>query len=150
MITKEYNTTRKCLFCASEYHLEMILLPYIKETIENSKYIIFTQKDLENTLETLLKKINLKDTDKDKIKEINWNVDDNLKFTLLEKYIKDREKIEIVIYGNKIYKETINKCLKKISYNNINIIECFDVSEQNINLNEISKNYKEILNTREI
>ena len=33
MITKELETNKMCLFCASEYHLEMILLPYIKERI---------------------------------------------------------------------------------------------------------------------
>ena len=40
MITEEQCTEKTCLFCASDYHLEMILLPYIKERIDKNKIII--------------------------------------------------------------------------------------------------------------
>ena len=55
MITKEHETEKTCLFCVSDYHLEMILLPYI---IKKEKVIIFTEQELETTINTLLEKIN--------------------------------------------------------------------------------------------
>ena len=34
MITKEHETKKYCCFYASDFHLEMILLPYIKNNIQ--------------------------------------------------------------------------------------------------------------------
>ena len=47
MITKESKAVKKCCLYASDFHLEMILLPYIKERINKSNFIIFTQKTQE-------------------------------------------------------------------------------------------------------
>ena len=38
MITKEHKVKKYCLFYASDFHLEMILLPYIKKNIYKDKY----------------------------------------------------------------------------------------------------------------
>ncbi len=150
MITKEYYTERKCLFCASEYHLEMILLPYIKERLDNSKFIIFTQTDLNYTINTLLEKIYLKETDKEKIKSINWKMDDKLKFIQLDVYKNNQENIEAIIYGNSKYIERINNELKKGTNIKLNIIDCFNIEKEKLSIKEISEKYKEILNVRKI
>ena len=148
MITKEYHTAKNCVFCVSEYHLEMILLPYIKEKLESSKFIIFTQDDLQDTIDTLLKRINLKYTDKNKIKNINWKKDDKLKYKEFNQSIKTKEKIEIIVYGDQKYIKLVNKNLKK--FQNINITDCYKMADPNLNIKEIRKKYNKILNTREI
>ena len=55
MITKEQNYNRNCLFCASDYHLEMILLPYIIEKKDKYKTIVFTESNLEVGLSKIIR-----------------------------------------------------------------------------------------------
>ena len=42
MITKEHKVKKYCLFYASDFHLEMILLPYIKKNIYKDKFLSVT------------------------------------------------------------------------------------------------------------
>ena len=50
-----------CTFFASDYHFEMISLPYIdKKLEENEEIIILTENNLEDTIKTLLSKMNFK------------------------------------------------------------------------------------------
>ena len=65
MVTEEQKGKKLCCFYASEYHLEMILLPYIKNNLKNSNFTIFTQKDLSKSINLLLERINLKKEEKD-------------------------------------------------------------------------------------
>ena len=95
MITKEQDVNKKCLFCVSDYHLEMILLPYIIEKKDEYKTIVFTESNLEDSINVLLTKVNLKDEDKEIIKNIDWNKNDSLKFKQIEE-IKDN-KLNIII-----------------------------------------------------
>ena len=71
---KEENTKEKiCAFYASDYHFEMISLPYInKKMEENNDVVILTENDLEETMQTFLSKINLKEEKKEKILKLNW------------------------------------------------------------------------------
>lgn len=150
MITKELETNKMCLFCASEYHLEMILLPYIKERINDSKFIIFTEKDLNETLNVLLTKINLDEKVKKQIKELNWKKEDNLKFDELKKILKNNKEINIIINGEYNYIETVNNNIKPLINDNIKIIDCFHVGDPNVDIDDIKRNYKCILNTQKI
>lgn len=80
-----------CAFYASDYHFEMITLPYINKNIdENNKIIIFTENNLENTINTLLSKINLKKEKKEEIFNIDWNNNDLDKFKKIKENIKTR------------------------------------------------------------
>ena len=75
-----------CAFYASDYHFEMISLPYIDKNIdENNTIIIFTENNLENTISTSLSKINFKEEKKEKIYNIDWKNND------LEKFRKIKE-----------------------------------------------------------
>ena len=54
---KEIQKTKEktCAFFASDYHFEMISLPYIEKELEkNKKIIILTENDLENTIKNLI------------------------------------------------------------------------------------------------
>ena len=71
-MSKNLKTKEKtCAIYASDYHFEMISLPYIEKNIEeNKEIIIFTENNLEETINTLVSKTNLKDDKKKKILRI--------------------------------------------------------------------------------
>ena len=68
-MSKNLKTKEKtCAIYASDYHFEMISLPYIEKNIEeNKEIIIFTENNLEETINTLVSKTNLKEKKKKKI-----------------------------------------------------------------------------------
>ena len=70
-----------CAFYASDYHFEMVSLPYISEKLENKdEIIILTENDLEETIKTVLSKINLKENKKKNILKLNWKNENTEKF----------------------------------------------------------------------
>ena len=54
----ENKIEKLCCFYVSDFHLEMILLPYINKRLDEN-IIIKTEKDLRDTVETLVSKMNL-------------------------------------------------------------------------------------------
>ena len=146
MITKEQNINKKCLFCVSDYHSEMILLPYIIEKKDEFKAIVFTESNLEESINVLLTKVILKEEDKKIIKNIDWNKNDYLKFKKIEE-TKD-DKLNIIINGSYEYIKIINKKLEGIINKNTEIVDCFHIGSQDINASELSKKYNCILNTK--
>lgn len=148
MITKEQDINKKCLFCVSDYHLEMILLPYIIEKKDKYKTIVFTESNLEESINVLLTKVNLKEEDKEIIKNIDWNKNDSLKFEQIEE-IKDN-KLNIIINGSYEYIKLINKKLERIINKNIEIVDCFHIGNPDLDVLELSKKYNCILNTKKI
>ena len=75
--TKE---NKMCLFFASDYHFEMITLPYIEKELEkNKEIVVLTDEDLEPTVEVLVSKITIPEEKKEKILSINWKNEDKLK-----------------------------------------------------------------------
>ena len=60
MIVNSSKIEKMCSFYVSDFHLEMILVPYISEKIENKEDIkIITEKNLQDTIEVLISKMNL-------------------------------------------------------------------------------------------
>ena len=60
MVVENKRLEKTCCFYVSEFHLEMILVPYINEKIDE-KITILTETDLKPTLELLMSKMNLKE-----------------------------------------------------------------------------------------
>ena len=57
-ITMSDIQENSCAFYASDYHLEMIMLPYINENLKNDKTVyVFTEHNLEDTINTLLSRV---------------------------------------------------------------------------------------------
>lgn len=139
MVTEEQKSKKLCCFYASEYHLEMILLPYIKNNLKDSNFTIFTQKDLSKSINLLLERINLKKEEKEQIKNLNWKEKNNI-----EKDIKKN----IIINGDLKYIENIKKELSKIKENNFDIVYCYNIEYLNANREYFEKNYDGILNTK--
>ena len=106
MITKECNKGKYCCFYVSNFHLEMILLPFIKNKLKNSKITIVTEEDLSSSIEVLIKKVNLNGDEKKEILKLDWNK----KVLKIDKNEK-REKI-FIINGSKIFIDEIHKKLE--------------------------------------
>lgn len=148
MLTEKAITNKKCLFYASDFHLEMILLPYMKEKIDEYKFVIFTENDLENTINILLEKVNINDKYKNKIKKINWKKEDKLEY--IKKLIENKQKISIIINGNYDYIKDINEKLKNLITENTEIIDCYYIEDENIDIKKLKSEYKNILNTKKL
>lgn len=150
-MNKNQETKEKtCAFYASDYHFEMISLPYIKKNLEESKEIlILTENNLDDTIRNLISKMNLKEDKKENILKIDWKNNDLSKFKKIKKDIEERKDIIIFIKGKENYIKNINENIEKwIDKNsNIKIIDCYDMEEISENLDEVMDQYKMILNT---
>ena len=59
---KVNNKEKICMFFASDYHFEMISVPYINKNLKNNKnVIVITENDLNQTIEEFLSKVNIKE-----------------------------------------------------------------------------------------
>lgn len=135
-----------CAFYASDYHMEMIMLPYINENFKKNKNVyIFTQNNLEETINHLVKNVNINQNIKDKVLNINWKNEDENKYKTL---IEDKNEVVIFVKGNENYIEKVNKNLNQIkSYKNIEIIDCYSLEEVGCRAEQIKQNYENVLMT---
>lgn len=146
MITKEQKINKYCCLYVSDFHLEMIILPYLKNKMNNSKILIYTQKNLIESIKILLEKTNLKLESKKKILNIQcWN-NENID----EKYNDNIKEFTIIVNGDAEYITKINKRIKKIKAEVINIVDCYDINNIDIKSQDINNKYKGILNTESI
>lgn len=145
-ITKE----KSCAFYASDYHFEMISLPYISKSMEeNKEIIILTENNLEDTVQILISKMNLEEEKQKKILSLDWNNNDLQKFKEISKKSKENSDMVIFIKGKENYIENINKNIEKwVMYDDkIKIIDCYEFFEIEKNIDEIAKKYKKVLGT---
>ena len=146
MITKEQNINKYCCLYVSDFHLEMILLPFIKNKMKSSEILIFTQKDLSKSIKILLERTNLSNESKNIILNIrNWN---NKQIDEINKL--SNKEYTIIINGDEKYRNIISKKINNLEINVINIIDCYDINNSRIKEYEINNKYKGILNTENI
>lgn len=132
-----------CCFYASDWHLTVMLLPYISKKIkENNKVYMRFENSIEENFNALLNKLDLKN--KEDIESISWNQNIN------EEEPCEKDKIYI-ISGNEEYIKQKNNSIEQYYRNkddNIKIINCFEVDKIG-NLNDIISKYRytSILNT---
>ena len=137
MIVENKNIEKICSFYVSDFHLEMILLPYINKKLDEN-IIIKTEKDLRDTVETLVSKMNLNEENKDKILKLEWNK---------KEYKNLEDKSNIIIIGNKKYIDNVNMQIKEKNINNVTIIDCYDFEDTKDKIEDLMKKYKLNLNT---
>ena len=151
-MNKNQETKEKiCTFYASDYHFEMISLPYIDKNIgENKEVIVLTENNLEETMKTLISKMNLQEEKKKKILNINWKNDDLTKFKKINNDINEKKELIIFIKGKENYIRNVNKNIEKWieKNNNIKIVDCYDMEEVSEKIDTIMEEYKKILNTK--
>ena len=143
MNTKESEVKKYCCFYASDFHLEMILLPYIKDNIYKDKFIIFTEESLTDSMKVLLNRTNLNLEEKNLMINLNW---DEKTEADLSKYKFDDH--TIIINGSSKYINKINQKIKNKYPRKINIIDCYSINDKNVELGQIKEKYDDILNTK--
>lgn len=147
----EIKTKEKtCIFYASDYHFEMISIPYIIKNIDSNKeIIILTENNLEATVNNLVKKMNLEENKKKKILKLNWKNEDLIKFKKINKKSKEKREIIIFIKGKQNYIKNVNKNIEKwiSGNNNIKTVDCYEFFEVEKEMEELAKSYDKILGT---
>ena len=148
-LTKE----KTCAFYASDYHFEMISLPYISKSMdENKEIIILTENNLKDTVDTLISKMNLKKEKQEKILSLDWNNNDLKKFKEISKKSKEDADMVIFIKGKQNYIQNINKNIEKwvSTDKHVKIIDCYEFFEVEETIEEIAKKYDKVLGTSRI
>ena len=136
---EEKKVKNICNFYVSEYHLEIMLLPYISKKIDNEENItIITEIDLESTLNVVIERINLDKDKKEKIKKIGWNIQN------IENIIPNTN--VILIGSKKFINEKVFE-LKERQVENLEIIACYNYNEVKNDMKEIVSKYDGMLNT---
>ena len=146
----ELPMNKVCTFFASDYHFEMISLPYITKKIEEQdEIIILTENNLEESMKTLLERTNFKKDKKENVLKINWKNADIEKLEKIDQKIKEGRQITIFIKGEKKYINQIHQNIDKhmIKKENIKVIDCYEIEEVGENLNEIMQHYQTVLGT---
>ena len=134
-----------CCFYASDWHLTVMLLPYISKKInEDSSIYMKCENDIKQKLEILLNKLSVKN--EKMIMSMSWNNTVNEDET-----DSSKEKIYI-ISGSEEFIENKNQEIEEYYQNkdeNIKIINCYEVNE-NCRLKDIieENGYTKILNTK--
>lgn len=138
MIVKKEITERKCCFYASDFHLEMTIVPYIDKKIkENKNVIIITQNKLEDSIKILISRMNMKN--KQDILKIDWNNDDISKIQSINDIV--------IINGNKKFIENKNEEIKKMLGKLPNeLIDCYLFDEIKNEIVEIKEEHTGVLN----
>jgi len=133
MVVQNKRLEKTCCFYVSDFHLEMILVPYINERIDEEITII-TNKDLRESLQILISKMNLKEENKEKILNLEWDGNEEIK-----------ENSNIIIIGSREYIKNKNEELK--NKNALSVLDCYDFEEVKENINSIVEEYENRLNT---
>lgn len=139
-----------CAFYASDYHFEMISLPYIEESLEKRKeIIILTENDLQSTIKTLISNINIEEKKKQSLEQINWKNEDLKKFKKIKRDTEENKDVVIFIKGKENYIRNINKNIEKwTSKNNkVKIVDCYDMNEVAEKVDTLMSKYKIVLGT---
>lgn len=150
MLENKNSKDKVCAFYASDYHFEMMTLPYISKKLDESKkVVILSENDLNDTINVLMERTNLKTDKKNKILNLNWNNNDLEKFRMISENVKNQEETIIFVKGRENYINNVNKNIEKWIENNVNskVINCYDIQEIGSEMNRIMENYGTILST---
>ena len=136
LIVENKKIEKICSFYVSDYHLEMVLIPYINEKLSKNEEIeIISEKNLKETVNTLISKMNINEENKKKILELKWDKNEKIE-------LKDN----MIVIGTKKYLEEINNNIEEKT-NNIKVVNCFNFEEVKGEMGNIIKEYDKSLNT---
>lgn len=150
MNKKQETKEKVCAFYASDYHFEMISLPYINKQLEkDNQVIILTENNLEETINTVISKINLKEEKKVKILNINWKNDDLNKIKKIKELVENEKETIIFIKGKENYIKNINNNIERYieKSKKIKLVDCYDLEEISDKFDDIMNGYNTVLST---
>ena len=139
MTANKETIEKKCCFYASDFHLEMTIVPYINKKIEENKnVIIVTENNLDETINILISRMNIKN--KQQILGIDWE-NNNIG------QAKGKKDLVIIINGTKSFIETQNKRIKEQQdIVPIELIDCYNFDEVKEEMVEIKEGYAAVIN----
>ena len=134
MIIENKKIKKICNFYVSDFHLEMILLPYLNEKIqENEPINIISEKNLNQSINELISKVNLDKNMKNNILNLKWNSSD----------IKNiQNNSNVILVGTKDFIEQKTNRVMDMDIENLKIIDCY-------NLQEVEKEIPKIVSTHD-
>ena len=149
MMKENKREEKICLFFASDYHFEMISLPYINESLKKNKdVVIMTENDLENSVNKVISSINLNEEEKNRLNKIDWKNDELNKFKEVKNADKDGKELLIFVKGRENYINNMNKNIENwTNLKNVEIVDCYDINEVQDDVSDIAKRYKKVLST---
>ena len=147
MMKENTREEKLCLFFASDYHFEMISLPYINESLKKNKdVVIMTENDLGNSVNKVISSINLNEEEKNRLNKIDWKNDELNKFKEVKNADKDGKELLIFVKGRENYINNMNKNIENwTNLKNVEIVDCYDINEVQNNAGEIAKQYDNVL-----
>ena len=147
MMKENKREEKLCLFFASDYHFEMISLPYINESLKKNKdVVIMTENDLGNSVNKVISSINLNEEEKNRLNKIDWKNDELNKFKEVKNADKDGKELLIFVKGKENYINNMNKNIENwTDLKNVEIVDCYDINEVQNNAGEIAKQYDNVL-----
>lgn len=159
MKNEQKTTSKICSFYVNDWHLATMILPHINKSLEEkTKIITLLEKGIENNINELMSKMNLKQETRYSIAKINWTTNHIYKYSQIEKNIqkeiKENKKVEVFIKGsneymeamNKIVTKVINKNQRKLKQKQVNIINCYEVTQFK-EINTVLDQHDLVLNT---
>ena len=139
-MVENVEAQRYCSLYVNDMHLIVMLLPYIERELEKKEKIItILENDLENEIDTIVKKVNLGREKKNKIKRINWK-----KNLLSKEQIGEIKGETILIKGSYEFIQSVNEVLKT---EDNRVIDCYDIDTFEQNSRTILEQHNAILNT---
>ena len=156
----ENNKLKVCSFYVSDWHLTAMLLPFIEENVQKDEHLdTILGKNILYNMKEILTRINISDRIKEQILKIDWKNKNIIKYgdirKFMEKTTKGHKNITVIVEGTKERIEIINSNIdrwmqkqdRKLQRKNIRIINCYEVTEFNENLQEILDKHDNVLNT---
>lgn len=150
---------RICSFYVSDWHLAMMIMPYLKEKIsEGSNFTTILESDIEKNVLEIMKKVNVEEKITNKIKNIYWEPSKIIKYSDISERlnkISTAEEVIVVINGNTEFIKHANSNIekwireneKKIKGKSIKIIDFYEMNEIKEEMKEILDKHDKILNT---
>ena len=139
-MVENVEAQRYCSLYVNDMHLIVMLIPYIERELETKEKIItILENDLENEIDTIVKKVNLGREKKNKIKRINWK-----KNLLSKEQIGEIKGETILIKGSYEFIQSVNEVLKT---EDNRVIDCYDIDTFEQNSRTILEQHNAILNT---
>lgn len=142
----EDSKERICSFFASDYHFEMIALPYVEKEIKNNgNVVILTENDLNSSIRKVLSRTNLDEEEKEKIYNIDWSKNDENKLKNIEQELDKNTNVTVFIKGGEDYICKMDSSIQKLE--NLKIVHCYSLDEIGSNVSNVVKNYDVVLST---
>ena len=139
-MVENVEAQRYCSLYVNDMHLIVMLIPYIERELEKKEKIItILENDLENEIDTIVKKVNLGREKKNKIKRINWK-----KNLVSKEQIGEIKGETILIKGSYEFIQSVNEVLKT---EDNRVIDCYDIDTFEQNSRTILEQHNAILNT---